>query len=203
MYLTYQPTYLPTYLLTSNLIIYLGRYVACAFVSLHVSSTDARISAVSSRSTSHPPNKADGHTCPTVEMSKPLAIVRSLDHIVLTCTSVPATIHWYSKYLGMKAETFTPPSAPTVQRHALKFGTQKINLHQRGKEFEPKATTALPGTADVCFLVGEESNLDSLVDGFQHEGIEVLEGAKVVARTGARGKLRSIYVRDPDGNLIE
>ncbi|CAN8102221.1 unnamed protein product [Discula destructiva] len=132
-------------------------------------------------------------------MSKPLAIVKSLDHLVLTCASVPATISWYSRYLGMKPETFSPASDPTVQRHALKFGTQKINLHQKGKEFEPKAATALPGTADVCFLVEEESNLESLVQAFQKEGIEVLEGVKVVSRTGARGKLRSVYVRDPDG----
>lgn len=136
-------------------------------------------------------------------MSKPLAIVKSLDHLVLTCTSVPATINWYSRYLGMKAETFTPSSEPSVRRHALKFGSQKINLHQKGEEFEPKATTALPGTADVCFLVGDESDLESLVREFHKEGIEVLEGAKVVSRTGARGKLRSVYVRDPDGNLIE
>lgn len=103
----------------------------------------------------------------------------------------------------MKAETFTPPSDPTIQRHALKFGTQKINLHQKGKEFEPKAKTALPGTADVCFLVEEQSKLEDIIQGFQKEGVEVLEGAKVVSRTGAHGQLRSIYVRDPDGNLVE
>lgn len=132
-------------------------------------------------------------------MSKPLAIVKSLDHLVLTCASVPSTISWYTRHLGMKAETFSAPSDPTVQRHALKFGSQKINLHQKGKEFEPKAMTALPGTADVCFLVDGDSNLDSLVQAFQKEGIEVLEGAKVVSRTGANGQLRSVYVRDPDG----
>lgn len=137
-------------------------------------------------------------------MSKPLAIVKSLDHLVLTCASVPATISWYSRFLGMKAETFTPPSSdPPVQRHALRFGQQKINLHQRGKEFEPKAATALPGTADVCFLVGEDADLEALVRAFQREGIEVLEGQEVVSRTGARGRLQSVYVRDPDGNLVE
>lgn len=136
-------------------------------------------------------------------MSRPLAIVKSLDHFVLTCASVPASISWYSRHLGMKAETFTPPSDPTVQRHALRFGSQKINLHQQGKEFEPKAKTALPGTADVCFLVEGNTILEDLIRGFQEEGVEVLEGAKVVTRTGACGKLRSVYVRDPDGNLVE
>lgn len=107
----------------------------------------------------------------------------------------------------MKAETFASApdaSGQQVQRHALRFGTQKINLHQRGKEFEPKAKTALPGTADLCFLVQEEGlDLDNLVQAFQKEGVEVLEGAQVVARTGARGPMRSVYVRDPDGNLVE
>lgn len=136
-------------------------------------------------------------------MSKPLAIVKSLDHLVLTCSNIPATINFYSRYLGMKAETFTPPSDPSIKRHALKFGTQKINLHQKGREFEPKATTALPGTADLCFLIEEDVNLQDLVSGFQKEGIDVLEGATVVPRTGACGPIRSVYVRDPDGNLIE
>lgn len=136
-------------------------------------------------------------------MSKPLAVVKSLDHLVLTCASIPKTIQWYGKFLAMKPETFTPSSDPTVQRHALKFGTQKINLHQKGKEFEPKAQTALPGTADLCFLVEEDSSLEDLVKGFQKEGVEVLEGEKVVDRTGANGPIRSVYVRDPDGNLIE
>lgn len=148
-------------------------------------------------------------------MSKPLAIVKSLDHLVLTCASVPATITWYTRHLGMKHETFTPPSQPTVQRHALRFGAQKINLHQRGREFEPKAATALPGTADVCLLVegngggdgddvgGRATDLEALARAFRDRGIEVLEGGGVVSRTGARGELRSVYVRDPDGNLIE
>ncbi|KAJ0114619.1 hypothetical protein J7T55_004863 [Diaporthe amygdali] len=136
-------------------------------------------------------------------MSKPLAVVKSLDHLVLTCASIPKTVQWYSRYLAMKPETFTPPSDPSIQRHALKFGTQKINLHQKGKEFEPKATTALPGTADLCFLVEDDTNLEELVKGFQNEGVEVLEGEQVVKRTGANGAIRSVYVRDPDGNLIE
>lgn len=140
-------------------------------------------------------------------MSKPLAIVKSIDHLVLTCASVPATISFYTKYLGMKAETFAATSDPSVQRHALSFGSQKINLHQKGKEFEPKAKTALPGTADLCFLLEDQQRgpkkLDNLVQALNKEGIDVLEGAQVVSRTGARGPMRSVYIRDPDGNLVE
>jgi catechol 2,3-dioxygenase-like lactoylglutathione lyase family enzyme len=132
-----------------------------------------------------------------------LTTVKSLDHIVLTCTSIPKTIDFYTKYLGMTPQTFTSSSDPSIQRHALIFGTQKINLHQAGREFEPKATTALPGTADLCFLVQEGVSLEDAIQGFNKDGIQVLEGGRVVARTGARGKLRSIYVRDPGGNLIE
>lgn len=83
------------------------------------------------------------------------------------------------------------------------YGAQKINLHQKGSEFEPKATVALPGTADLCFLVEDGVSLEDALRGFQQDGIGVLEGEKVVDRTGARGPMRSIYVRDPDGNLIE
>ncbi|XPS72557.1 hypothetical protein M3J09_004724 [Ascochyta lentis] len=126
-----------------------------------------------------------------------------LDHLVLTCTSVPVTVQWYSRYLGMRAEQFTSRLDPSTQRFALKFGTQKINLHQKGMEFEPKAATAYPGTADLCFLVQDGTNLESMIDGFKKDGIEVLEGGKVVTRTGAQRELQSIYVRDPDGNLIE
>jgi catechol 2,3-dioxygenase-like lactoylglutathione lyase family enzyme len=135
-------------------------------------------------------------------MSKPLAPVKDIDHLVLTCADIPATVTFYTKYLGMMPETFTSEATPTVQRHALKFGTHKINLHQRGHEFEPKAQTALPGTADLCFLLDDGTDLDAVVQGFEKDGVSVLEGG-VVERTGARGKLRSVYVRDPDGNLIE
>lgn len=130
-------------------------------------------------------------------------IVKSLDHLVLTCNDVVATSIWYTKHLGMRAESFTSPTDPSVVRHALKFGEQKINLHQRGKEFLPNAATALPGTADLCFLVEDGTDLDEVIRGFHRDGLEVLEDSKVVARTGAQGPIRSVYVRDPDGNLIE
>ena len=136
-------------------------------------------------------------------MTNPRAVVKALDHLVLTCTDVAATANWYSKYLGMKVETFRPQSDPTVSRTALKFGIQKINLHQKGKEFEPKAKAALPGTADLCFVVDNGVKLDELLNSFRNEGNEILEGGSIVARTGAQGPIRSLYIRDPDGNLIE
>merc|ERR1712098_452855 len=82
-----------------------------------------------------------------------VARTRSLDHLVLTVQDLDATIHFYEGVLGMKAESFSSPSSPETKRYALKFGTQKINLHIRGSEFEPKAQTVQPGSADLCFLV--------------------------------------------------
>ncbi|OKL59104.1 Glyoxalase domain-containing protein 5 [Talaromyces atroroseus] len=138
----------------------------------------------------------------TVPSSPPVCTLSSLDHLVLTVQSIPASIEFYTRILGMAHQSFTSAADPnSTPRHALLFGSQKINLHQAGKEFEPKAGTALPGTADLCFLTEEDVGvvLKRLVD----RGIEVLEGGQVVRRTGARNPLRSVYVRDPDGNLIE
>lgn len=127
-----------------------------------------------------------------------IATAASLDHLVLTVKDLEATIRFYEKYLGMKHASFTSGG---IERHALTFGGQKINLHVSGKEFEPKAQNVQPGSSDLCFLV--EDQVDRVLQRLQADGIHILEDGKVVDRTGARGKLRSVYVRDPDGNLIE
>ena len=88
-----------------------------------------------------------------------------------------------------------------MARHALSFGNQKINLHQSGKEFEPKAQSVQPGSADLCFIT--EHPIEQVKASWEGAGIEILEGGQVVDRTGAVGNLRSVYCRDPDGNLIE
>lgn len=128
----------------------------------------------------------------------PIASAVSLDHLVLTVQDLDATIAFYERYLGMKHTVF---SSKNTERHALVFGQQKINLHRRGKEFEPKAAHVQAGSADLCFLIDER--VDDVLDRLQADRVDVLEGGQVVDRTGAQGKLRSVYLRDPDGNLIE
>ncbi|KAH0010540.1 Glyoxalase/Bleomycin resistance protein/Dihydroxybiphenyl dioxygenase, partial [Aureobasidium melanogenum] len=127
--------------------------------------------------------------------------VKALDHVVLTCRNINATVKFYN-LLGMKHEVFhSSKDAPGVERHALSFGQQKLNLHQAGAEFEPKATLAKPGTADLCFIT--TTPITEVLAELQKEGLEILEEGKVVDRIGAVGKLKSVYTRDPDGNLIE
>ena len=121
----------------------------------------------------------------------------ALDHLVLTVTDIDATLTFYLDVLGMQAEKFTPADGST--RWALKFGTQKINLHVYGQEFEPKATHVQPGSADLCFL-SEVSIADWLVH-LATCGVAVEDGP--VRRTGATGPILSLYLRDPDGNLLE
>ncbi len=120
--------------------------------------------------------------------------VNSLDHLVLTVSNVETTISFYRDVLGMEPEKFTPDDGST--RWALLFGEQKINLHQAGHEFEPKAQRAMAGSADLCFL-----STSPLADWLDHLGNLVIEGP--IKRTGATGVIMSIYLRDPDGNLIE
>jgi catechol 2,3-dioxygenase-like lactoylglutathione lyase family enzyme len=119
--------------------------------------------------------------------------IESLDHLVLTVRDVEATAAFYSSVLGMRVVTFGD------NRKALAFGTQKINLHLAGREFEPKAAAPTPGSADLCFLTAEP--LDRVIEHLRSCGVAVIEGP--VARTGATGPIRSVYFRDPDGNLIE
>jgi catechol 2,3-dioxygenase-like lactoylglutathione lyase family enzyme len=118
--------------------------------------------------------------------------IRSLDHIVLTCADPEATIAFYER-VGMQREEFGGG------RLALRFGDQKLNLHQAGAEFQPHAATPLPGTGDLCLLV--DGPIEAVVEHLGNVGIAIEEGP--VDRTGAVGPLRSVYVRDPDGNLAE
>lgn len=131
-------------------------------------------------------------------MAAPIAQIKSIDHVVLTVKDIDATVGWYQKFLGMKHETFTTKSET---RHALTFGSQKINLHKSGFEFEPKAQNVQPGSGDLCFV--SETPVEQVFETLKQADVTILEGGGIVNRTGAVGKLRSIYIRDPDGNLIE
>lgn len=119
--------------------------------------------------------------------------VDRLDHLVLTVRSIQATCDFYSRTLGMEVITFGNG------RQALRFGQQKINLHEAGREFEPKALQPAPGSADLCFITTVP--LADAIAHLQSCGVELV--SEPAARTGAIGSLRSIYFRDPDGNLIE
>jgi len=119
--------------------------------------------------------------------------VESLDHLVLTVASIDKTVAFYERVLGMRREQFGADG-----RWALVFGSQKINLHQQGREFEPKAHTALPGTGDLCFLVDDIAAVGAHLEAC---GVPALMGP--VKRIGARGEMTSYYLRDPDQNLIE
>ncbi len=123
-------------------------------------------------------------------------MIDHIDHIVLTTRDREACIRFYSDVLGMKLETFR---TPTEERLALKFGRQKINLHEWGREFEPRAHVAVPGSLDLCFISAVP--LDEVVRKLRAKSIAILEGP--VAKTGAMGAMQSVYVRDPDLNLVE
>jgi catechol 2,3-dioxygenase-like lactoylglutathione lyase family enzyme len=120
-------------------------------------------------------------------------LIDHLDHIVLTTARTGECIDFYTRVLGMKLERFGQG------RVALKFGLQKINLHEKGREFEPKATVALPGTLDICFIASLP--LDDVIARLAACNVPIIEGP--VMKTGAQGPIRSVYVRDPDGNLVE
>ena len=116
-----------------------------------------------------------------------------LDHLVLTVRDLEATCAFYETVLGMRRESFGQG------RTALHFGRQKINLHQAGREFEPKARKPTPGSADLCFLAA--TPIAEVVAHLEARGVAIEDGP--VARTGAEGPITSVYLRDPDGNLIE
>lgn len=119
--------------------------------------------------------------------------VKNLDHLVLTVKDIDISVEFYTKVLGMQKEVFKE------NRVALKYGSQKINLHQLGKEFEPKAFNVKEGSSDLCFII--TTPVTEAKTYIKSLGIEIIEG--VVSRTGAVGKIESIYIRDPDMNLIE
>ncbi len=118
--------------------------------------------------------------------------ITNIDHLVLTVKDINKTVEFYEK-LGMKKEIFGE------NRVALKFGNQKINLHKLGNEFEPKAFNVKEGSADLCFII--DSKLSEVKKYLESIGLKIEEG--IVNRTGANGKIKSIYLRDPDMNLIE
>lgn len=125
-------------------------------------------------------------------------MIDHLDHLVLTTSRPEVCIDFYTRVMGMSLETFVG-GTPPVQRIAFKFGSQKINLHIQGAEFEPKAHLPVPGSQDLCFIASVP--LAEVMARLAQAGWPLLEGP--VQRTGATGKIMSVYVRDPDHNLIE
>ena len=119
--------------------------------------------------------------------------IKRIDHLVLTVTDFERTIDFYTRILGMVKTEFGQG------RIALAFGQQMINLHQSGSEFEPKAKHVTAGSADLCLLT--DTPLTQAIEHFREQGVDVIDGP--VNRTGALGSITSIYLRDPDGNLIE
>ena len=123
-------------------------------------------------------------------------MIDRIDHIVLTTRDKDACIRFYTEVLGMELVRFR---TPTEERLALSFGAQKINLHEWGREFMPRAHAAVPGSLDLCFIASV--SLEEVIRKLEAHVIPILEGP--VAKTGARGRIRSVYVRDPDLNLVE
>jgi catechol 2,3-dioxygenase-like lactoylglutathione lyase family enzyme len=119
--------------------------------------------------------------------------VSSLDHLVLTVADIERTASFYERVLGMERVSYD------AGRHALRFGSQKLNLHQLGHELTPRAAHAVAGSADVCFLL--EGSLEEAIAHLRAEHVTIEHGP--VVRPGARGPIRSVYFRDPDNNLIE
>jgi len=121
------------------------------------------------------------------------SLIARIDHFVLTVASIDATCAFYGRVLGMETVTFAGG------RKALAFGHQKINLHEVGREFEPKAQRPTSGSGDFCLI--SDTPLDAIIAHLHAQGVAIELGP--VDRTGAMGPLRSVYFRDPDGNLVE
>lgn len=125
-------------------------------------------------------------------------MIHHIDHIVLTTANEWSCIDFYTRVLGMQLESFIG-GTPPVKRKAFRFGNQKINLHIKGKEFEPKADIPTPGSLDICFI--SDRPLVEVIAKLNQEQWPIIEGP--ILRTGATQKINSVYVRDPDQNLIE
>jgi catechol 2,3-dioxygenase-like lactoylglutathione lyase family enzyme len=119
--------------------------------------------------------------------------INRIDHLVLTVADIERTVEFYGRVLGMQRIEFAGG------RIALSCGAQKINLHQSGREFEPKAERVMPGSADLCFIV--DTPIDEAVEHLRRQNVDIIEGP--VPRSGASGPIVSVYLRDPDGNLLE
>jgi len=120
-------------------------------------------------------------------------VIDRIDHIVITAFDLDRTIDFYSKVMGMEPITFAGG------RRGLAFGKQKINLHQSGREFEPKALKPTPGSMDLCFIT--ETPLAEVISHLKSHGVVIAQGP--VEKSGALGPMMSVYFRDPDGNLVE
>ena len=116
-----------------------------------------------------------------------------IDHVVLTVFDVERTIDFYARVLGMEPVSFAGG------RRGLAFGRQKFNLHQAGREFEPKALKPAPGAMDFCLIT--ETPLAEVMEALKQHGVAIIDGP--VDKTGATGPIKSVYFRDPDGNLVE
>jgi len=123
-------------------------------------------------------------------------MIDHIDHVVLTTRDLASCLRFYSEILGMRLEKFETPGAT---RLALKFGNQKINVHEWGREFTPRAHVAAPGTLDLCFIASIP--LEAVIQKLEQNQVKIIEGP--VMKTGATSKIRSVYVRDPDLNLVE
>ena len=119
--------------------------------------------------------------------------IERLDHLVLTVANIEVTVDFYQRVLGMELVIFGDV------RKALTFGKQKINLHQQGCEFLPNAMQATPGSADLCFI--SSTPIEQIISELKALGVGLCDGP--VTRTGALGSIESVYIRDPDFNLIE